>query len=275
MALQRLDHCTNCSAPLSKEEVFCPWCGQKNIDRKVSLFAFFREFLAEYTRLDARLMKSLISLISKPGHLTKEFWAGRRKAYLKPIQLFLFTGLVAFLLFNGLLEINHIEDSNLQFSFNSNVEIEELAENNFIQRHIKENLQMSQARPDLLLKKILSQLPMALLIVLPFFSLFLKALYRKKSPLLVEHFVHLLHLHAFTFIVAALFSCLSILGIKHALIHISLLIIILGYVFLSMRRVYEEKTGWLILKFIFLFGIYIFLIPAGSFLISLLGGILF
>jgi hypothetical protein len=48
--------------------------------------------------LDGRLWKSLWTLMRRPGALTRAWWAGRRRPYLGPIQLFLLVSVTFFLL---------------------------------------------------------------------------------------------------------------------------------------------------------------------------------
>lgn len=50
------------------------------------------------TDLDGRLWKSLWTLVRRPGALTRAWWAGRRRAYLGPLQLFLLISVAFFLL---------------------------------------------------------------------------------------------------------------------------------------------------------------------------------
>ncbi len=50
------------------------------------------------TDLDGRLWKSLWTLLRRPGALTRAWWAGRRRPYLGPIQLFLLLSVTFFLL---------------------------------------------------------------------------------------------------------------------------------------------------------------------------------
>lgn len=266
MSLSRLDHCTNCAAPLTQKEPFCPYCGQKNIDRKISLWSFFKEFLGEYTRLDAKLLKSMISLITQPGFLTKEYWDGRRKAYLKPTQLFLFTGILMFILANWLIDVRVPADNNIKFTFSEGVN--SLDESNVIERHIKENVLMAKSNPLKFVKKILRQLPVSLLLILPIYAFFVKLFFRKKSKFLVEHYVHLLHIHAFIFLIGCFFSLLAIIGIRHMALNFALFFGIVIYVFVSMKRVYQEKTGRLIFKFLMLGLLYLLIMPIGSLLIS-------
>ncbi len=271
--LSRLDHCTNCSAPLPLQEPFCPYCGQKNIDRKISLWVFFKEFLGEYTRLDAKLLRSMISLITKPGFLTREYWAGRRKAYLRPTQIFLFMGLITFLLFSWMIEINNSSSNNLHVSFNEG--IESINGKSYFERHIQENVAQAKKNPLALIQKVLKQLPLSLLVLLPVYAFFVKLFFRKKSPYLVEHFVHLLHIHAFIFLVGAIFSFVGILGFRHALLNWIAFLAIIIYIFISLKRVYQEKTGRLLVKWFFLAMIYLLLMPLGSLLVSMFISLLF
>jgi len=266
MSLPRLDHCTNCSGPLPEQEPFCPYCGQKNIDRKISLWTFFKEFLGEYTKLDAKLFKSIITLFTRPGFLTREYWNGRRKAYLRPTQLFLFSGILMFILANWLLEVRVPEDNNLNITFSE--EVESLDESNIIEKHIKENVAIAKQNPVKFIKKLLSQLPISLLLVLPLYAFVVKLAFRKKSKFLVEHFVHLLHTHAFIFLLGALLCALSLLGIRHAALNWAVFGLVVFYTLASMKNVYQEKIPRLVLKFIFLGIIYLFMMPTGSLLIS-------
>jgi hypothetical protein len=77
----------------------CHVCGEKRADeRELTLAGFARYALDAATNVDARLYVSLRRLVARPGLLTREFVAGRRRPYLGPLQLFLLSNLVFFLL---------------------------------------------------------------------------------------------------------------------------------------------------------------------------------
>ncbi len=80
--------CPTCAATLLGE--YCHRCGEHDPgaeDR--SLRHFFRQAASEVGDLDSRLMRTYRALLARPGFLTLEFLAGRRKGYLGPLKTFL------------------------------------------------------------------------------------------------------------------------------------------------------------------------------------------
>ena len=71
--------CENCRTPLLGPH--CHACGQpvKGLVRHFS--SFFGDLLDTVFNLDARLPRTLIPLFARPGHLTREYLAGRRVRY--------------------------------------------------------------------------------------------------------------------------------------------------------------------------------------------------
>jgi hypothetical protein len=54
------------------------------------------DFLDTVLNIDARVFRTLWPLLSKPGYLSKEYFAGRRVRYVSPVRLFVFLSLVTF-----------------------------------------------------------------------------------------------------------------------------------------------------------------------------------
>src|SRR3954468_8651264 len=78
---------------------FCPSCGESRpSDRDLSLRAFLLEVFHTLTDLDGRLLRSLRTLVTRPGELTAAYRAGRRKQFLGPLQLFLIANVAFFAL---------------------------------------------------------------------------------------------------------------------------------------------------------------------------------
>ena len=48
-----------------------------------------REATGRYVAFDGRLWKTLSALLFRPGFLTREYLAGRRRRYIRPARLFL------------------------------------------------------------------------------------------------------------------------------------------------------------------------------------------
>ena len=58
--------------------------------------AFMRDAAGRYVALDGRLWRTLHALIARPGFLTLEYFAGRRRRYIRPARLFLVLYLLLF-----------------------------------------------------------------------------------------------------------------------------------------------------------------------------------
>ncbi len=58
--------------------------------------AFMREAAGRYVALDGRLWRTLFGLVARPGFLTQEYFAGRRRRYVRPARLFLVLYLLLF-----------------------------------------------------------------------------------------------------------------------------------------------------------------------------------
>jgi hypothetical protein len=87
--------CANCHAPLGGE--YCAACGQRHEPHVHSVAHFAGEALESVSHADSRLWRTLWYLLSRPGFLTKEFFAGRRVSYLPPFRLYLVISVVFFL----------------------------------------------------------------------------------------------------------------------------------------------------------------------------------
>jgi hypothetical protein len=80
--------CTNCDA--SGAEVFCPRCGeQQPSHHDYSTGHLVGHAFHELVHLDSKLFTTLRLLITQPGALTVEYFAGRKSRYIAPLRLFL------------------------------------------------------------------------------------------------------------------------------------------------------------------------------------------
>jgi len=86
--------CRNCGAPASGR--YCPECGQETALKLPTLREFLREAAGRYVALDGRLWRTIGLLVFRPGRLTREYLAGRRRRYVRPARLYLFSTLVFF-----------------------------------------------------------------------------------------------------------------------------------------------------------------------------------
>jgi hypothetical protein len=79
--------CANCHADLAGE--YCAACGQRHEPHIHTVAHFAGEAFESISHADSRLWRTLWFLFARPGFLTKEFFAGRRVAYLPPFRLYL------------------------------------------------------------------------------------------------------------------------------------------------------------------------------------------
>jgi hypothetical protein len=86
--------CRNCGAHAPGN--YCPNCGQETLLTLPTFATFMREAAGRYVALDGRAWRTLYALVARPGFLTLEYFAGRRRRYIRPARLFLVLYLVLF-----------------------------------------------------------------------------------------------------------------------------------------------------------------------------------
>jgi hypothetical protein len=86
--------CRNCGAHATGH--FCPNCGQETRVSLPTFPAFMREAAGRYVAMDGRLWRTLAALVGRPGYLTREYFEGRRRRYIRPARLFLVLYLLLF-----------------------------------------------------------------------------------------------------------------------------------------------------------------------------------
>jgi Protein of unknown function (DUF3667) len=84
-------YCLNCHYPTAEFDSFCPNCGQKNTDGKTSMHDLWHEFVHSWLHVDGKIFNTLFAIF-KPGKLTEQFFKGRHKRYVHPIQLLFVIG---------------------------------------------------------------------------------------------------------------------------------------------------------------------------------------
>jgi Protein of unknown function (DUF3667) len=86
--------CPNCGAALGG--AYCAACGQKAGSLNPTLGDFLRDLTQELLNVDGKVFGSVRLLLTRPGFLTLEQFAGRRVRYVAPIRLYLLFSLLFF-----------------------------------------------------------------------------------------------------------------------------------------------------------------------------------
>ena len=89
--------CASCGVALLGD--FCHACGERRLrPDELTLRTFARDVASEVGDLDSRAYRSLRYLVTRPGFLTAEWVAGRRRGYVGPLKLYIGTFAVMMLL---------------------------------------------------------------------------------------------------------------------------------------------------------------------------------
>lgn len=164
--------CPNCGhaiPALTPPARHCPQCGQATHLHAPTLVEFVHEFVSHYVALEGALWRSLWALLARPGHLTREYLAGRRLHYVLPLRLFLSLSFLFFLL----------------------VKVLGLGPEVEVQGPVPAGAPLGP--------RLVGLAPYAVLALLPVYAGLVALLYRGRRRPYGEHFVFGLHLHAFFF----------------------------------------------------------------------------
>jgi Protein of unknown function (DUF3667) len=100
--------CTNCAS--SRVAAFCAECGERQpAQGDLKFRTVLRDVGEEVLSLDGRLWRSVVTLLSRPGELTAEYFAGRKGRYMRPFSLFLVLNVLFFVArpYTGLLRYDY------------------------------------------------------------------------------------------------------------------------------------------------------------------------
>ncbi len=100
--------CRNCGA--AAEGAYCPACGQETALALPTARQFLKEAAGRYVALDGRMWRTLAALLFRPGFLTLEYFAGRRRRYVRPARLFLVLSIAVFLVIRLVVGVPELAD---------------------------------------------------------------------------------------------------------------------------------------------------------------------
>ncbi len=90
--------CLNCGHPLDLSDRFCPYCGQINTTKRLSLKDFIGEFVLSVFTYDSKFRFTVKDLLFKPGTITRHYVSGERLKYANPFRFFLSASILYFIL---------------------------------------------------------------------------------------------------------------------------------------------------------------------------------
>jgi hypothetical protein len=209
-----MPRCKNCQAGL--DGAYCKSCGQRDVDLERPIWSLVGDILRETFELDGRSALTLRTLFRRPGVLTEEFLAGRRRTYTSPLRLYLAISILFFVLAawgaqSGLL-LEPGQDPGLDAAIQAGFLSEDL--------------------------------PRLMFVLLPVFALLLKIVYLGR--LYFDHLIFSLHLHSAAYVIFAMILPFEALASRQpipVIMQFALLGYLLVYFVMAVRRVYS--SGWL------------------------------
>jgi len=190
--------CPTCKTPAPDK--FCSACGEQILVRPdYSLRGLFFETLNVFTNLESNIFRSFSLLLTKPGLLTVEYFKGRRKLYLKPLQLFIFCNVIFFLVqaftgYNSLrtplrVHLNLLIHSPLARRMVSGV----LANTGMTYPQYEARFNAA----------IETQAKTLVFLMIPMFAVALELIYLRKKEYFVKHLVFSTHFYSFYLLMVA------------------------------------------------------------------------
>ena len=106
--------CKNCDYPLDNCNKFCTNCGQKDLNKKLSILDFIEEFFANFYAFDSKVLTSLKYLVTQPGLMAKEYVEGKRLKFVNPFKLLLSLAITLGLLLSLTIFLEEINNNKTQ-----------------------------------------------------------------------------------------------------------------------------------------------------------------
>lgn len=247
-------------------------CGQETRLHAPSFSEFMHEFIGHYVALEGRLWGTISRLLFRPGLLTTEYLAGRRKRYVEPLRLYLSLSIIFFavLKFSDADVVKtdprpvppsvQRQAENVVAEVKRNQEDHPPILDDKLEQALKEkwpgtyksldrfNKMDDEQKSKVMQAGFYKYAPYAIFLLMPIFALWLKVLYLGTGRKYGEHMLFALHTNAFAFVMLGVFMFLPDGFLKFAAF-----CWVAGYLPWAMQRVYKKgKWGtfwrWLLLS---------------------------
>lgn len=268
--------CLNCQHVVEKK--YCGNCGQENTESRKTFHHLFTHFIEDLVHYDSGFWKTIRILLTKPGFLSTEYLAGKRKSYVPPVKMYIFINFLTFFLMSILVATNQPfeeKPANVNQAVKLNLPPEK--DNIFGYESIEalDAAQVSKPEKEKLNKVeywmmkrfivldqtytkkqfvaklaegFIANIPKVLFLYMPFFAFCLWIFHNKKRWYYFEHGIFTLHYFSFMlltlsfyFIISYLFGFFTVLSNNVGIIFFGLTLWWFFYFFRSHRKFYGES----------------------------------
>ncbi len=201
--------CRNCGAPAGGK--YCPECGQETAPHPPTAREFLHEFVGHYVALEGALWRTLAKL-ARPGALTLEYFAGRRRRYVLPVRLYLTASIVFFLVAKVALptaevHVHFVRPGNV--SMGGDVTFFDCKPGEVFCERVRQHLldrfgaMTGPKVASYLMDRLIALFPYAMFVLVPVFALLTRGVYWNRPYNYGEHLVFALHVHSAVFLIGA------------------------------------------------------------------------
>ena len=277
-----LTFCLNCGS--DRVEDYCPCCGQRAGSLHTSLGTFMREMLhGLFSFYSPRAWRTLIVLLHRPGHLTQEYWHGRRARYVAPLRLYLFVSSFVFLV-HAIVAPENVFDSiseatdaaaGIEFDEDDPIASDDLGmeapppEPWFVDSVVQPIIEDPGRAGTLFIQG----LPWMFFFLVPVLAAQLRILYRRHERFFIPHFIFALHFQTAVFLMYAAgitVDAISGAGAASLLAWLGIFTIL----FLSLRRVYRQNFLTTLVKQVGLLTVHFLVIAVAMLLLLIVTGLI-
>ena len=272
--------CRNCGFDAPGR--YCSNCGQETTLELPTAGQFLREAAGRYVAFDGRMWRSLGALLFRPGFLTREYFAGRRRRYVRPARLFVALSIVFFAILRYSAGPTVVVESPVEISNRDPVVAEGVDDPNALGIRIDRGLNVQieagrwpalagvqpridafnrlsrEDKVDQLIRGMLRFAPYAAIGLLPLFALLLCVAYAgrvdrhpTRPRRYAAHLVFGAHHHAFVFLAASLLALTP-----SGWLSVALVFWMIVYGFMSMKAVYGGPWIGVAVRAVFIFAVY-------------------
>jgi Protein of unknown function (DUF3667). len=182
------EHCVVCRAPITTS--FCARCGERRAsDRKYTLLHFGHDLLADFAQLDGTVLRTLKQLVTRPGELTAAYMRGERIPYMKPLQLFVLVSVVYFVAASVSGARTFDTPLNLQYGYGGRHVVR------LVDERIAQRKTTFDAYATTFDDASTSQAKSLVIVMVPFFALFVGAIESGKRRFALHHLIFSLHVY--------------------------------------------------------------------------------
>jgi hypothetical protein len=260
-----------------------------------SIWHLMVESVGDFFHVNSRFFATLRPLLFRPGYLTNEFLAGRRARYFEPFKLFLFISFLYFLTSGILNHRDKdidfettpalaktdtaqvvLADGNYHLTLADTYYKDISIPDDSLRKMVKKeglNQFVRNKYPDaswwtkFMLKQVIKNrlkgsgtfnqnmaktIPKLIFILIPFFALLLKMIYFRKKISYYNHIIFSFHFLSFFFLINIFSELTKLITSRVGMVFLLIMVL---YLFYSLRNVYAEKLWPTFRKFfMFFFG---------------------